>query len=73
MRNKTLNINLSSSGLNSRFWHIMKRSFLVPIAIGTGRVSGMESQKRGLCPRIVGRSVLPRMESNGMEWEWAED
>tara|TARA_R100000388_G_C7233640_1_gene156366 strand:- start:759 stop:914 length:156 start_codon:yes stop_codon:yes gene_type:complete len=51
----------------------MKRSFLVPIAIGTGRVSGMESQKRGLCPRIVGRSVLPRMESNGMEWEWAED
>ena len=67
MRNKTLNINLSSSGLNSRFWIVMECSF-------PEYWEGLAEWKvkSGDCVQDNWiRSLLPGMKSNGMEWEWA--
>ncbi|MGB3151407.1 MAG: hypothetical protein WBB27_12165 [Maribacter sp.] len=68
-RNKTLYIKFSSSGLNSRFWLVMQRSF--------PEYQGGLAQwkvKSGDCVQDeLGQSLFPVMESNGMEWEYAEE
>jgi len=68
MLNKTLNINLSSSGLNPRFWLVMKCPF-------PEHQEGLAEWKvkRGDCVQDKWRrSLLPGMKSSGMEWEGAE-